>query len=339
MSTSRHLDVEEEVIALSYAIRLILSHQDKGVIIERALEALADFGRAERVGLFLLLDDHKTLIAAGGVSGGVLNRTSMIMEIEDGPSRHVLETKRIGSFNLGEFNHLPWPVYGQGLEGRRCLCAPLIASDNKPIGLVTFDQPADYDPSPAMTQPLIVLLTVVAISLENARLFEQAVIDGLTEVYVRRYFTLRLAEEKARLERYGGRLALALVDVDQFKAVNDNFGHQWGDIALKKAAQAMTRVCRRHLDVVCRFGGDEFVIIMPETDRKGAWETAERIRSRIEGLDFEHPGNELKMTVSIGLAICDNEAGQETPDLLAQADEALYRAKNQSRNKVMVAGD
>lgn len=338
MDIRRHFDVEEEVIALSFAIRLILSDLEKDAVVERSLEALTDFGSAERVGLFLLTDEGDALLAAGGMDRGVLNRTETRVDLADTPCQHVLETKRIGSYNLTDEGRLPWPTFEPGQDGRRCLCTPLIAADNRPIGVVTFDQAADYHPSPTMIQPLIVLLTVVAISLENARLFKQAVEDGLTGVYVRRYFELRLAEERTRLERYGGRLALALVDMDRFKEINDTFGHQWGDEALKKVASTMVHASRHNLDVVCRYGGDEFVIIMPETDAQGALEAAERIREMCADLVLDHPGRPIRITVSIGLAIMELEAGRRAPDLLARADEALYRAKREGRNKVVMTG-
>ena len=156
--------------------------------------------------------------------------------------------------------------------------------------------------------------------------------DALTSVCNRRHFDTVLAAEWARFQRYGRPLSLLLVDVDNFKAVNDRFGHAAGDVVLQRIAQHC-RAARRESDLVARVGGEEFAILLPETDESSAAELANRLRSQIAATLHNLMGEETQVTVSIGVAGATlSMATHEV--LLKRADDALYTAKRAGRNRV-----
>lgn len=160
--------------------------------------------------------------------------------------------------------------------------------------------------------------------------------DGLTGVFNRRFFDVRLSEEAARCRR-NGPLALVMIDVDHFKALNDNLGHQAGDACLRKLADVLTIVVRRGTDLVARYGGEEFAIILPYTDMAGAEALANKVRAAVErDLNFRWEGQLVPVTVSLGAATAPGGTSVEPGDLIAAADAALYASKQAGRNRVTV---
>jgi diguanylate cyclase (GGDEF)-like protein len=160
--------------------------------------------------------------------------------------------------------------------------------------------------------------------------------DGLTGVFNRRYFDTRLAEEAVRSRRQGA-LSLIMIDVDHFKLLNDNLGHQAGDACLRRLADVLTSVVRRETDIVARYGGEEFAIILPYTDAAGARALAEKLRTTVEReLCFEWDHQPVPVTVSIGVATAPGGPLVEPSELIAAADDALYASKQAGRNQVTV---
>ncbi len=188
--------------------------------------------------------------------------------------------------------------------------------------------------------------TIIAICLENVinneRLKYLSLTDPLTRVSNRRHFELRLREEVVRSQRQSYPLACLYIDIDHFKRINDLLGHQEGDAVLCGVATRIKSELRLS-DSIARFGGEEFVVLLINTHTAGAKHVAERIRARIMGQPFQvRNERSCKVTVSIGAA--EMKAGPENQtaesiakDLLARADEALYRAKNSGRNRVLCA--
>ncbi len=159
--------------------------------------------------------------------------------------------------------------------------------------------------------------------------------DGLTEVFNKRKFEEEAEREVARALRYGRPLSLVLIDLDDFKEVNDGYGHLCGDFVLKQVVNVVREVARQE-QVVARVGGDEFAVLSPETDLDGAQTLAERIRERVAGLNYSYCDYRINVTCSFGVARLE-PAMKRHQDLYAAADEALYTSKRAGRNRVSVA--
>ncbi|HEO70262.1 MAG TPA: sensor domain-containing diguanylate cyclase, partial [Candidatus Hydrogenedentes bacterium] len=168
----------------------------------------------------------------------------------------------------------------------------------------------------------------------NERLEVLAVTDDLTGLYNHRYFRERLEEECARAQRYQLPLSCIILDVDDFKRVNDTYGHLTGDCVLREIAARTSQMVRKS-DIVARYGGEEFVVIMPQTDLEGAHTQAERIRKGICEKPFDGLPEDDRVTVSIGTAVFDTQTMQDCEALIRTADEALYEAKKAGKNCVV----
>ncbi len=177
-----------------------------------------------------------------------------------------------------------------------------------------------------------------ALEAQNATLARLSTVDELTDLRTRRYIQEYLAIEFLRARRYEGQLALMMVDLDEFKDVNDAYGHPAGDVVLRGVADLLQRELRAS-DVAGRYGGDELIVVLPQNSARGAAALAQRWRKRVEETDFElTDGRRAKITLSIGIAQYRNEF--VTPDdMIAAADAALYEAKQRGRNRVVVQED
>lgn len=177
----------------------------------------------------------------------------------------------------------------------------------------------------------------VAIALDNSRRVEimekQAVTDELTGLYNRRAFAVMGEKEVGRARRYQRPLALIFFDIDHFKAVNDSHGHQIGDYVLRVLTDLVTRTTRA-TDIVCRYGGEEFIVLMPEASRDEGLAMAERLRQEISRMTVVTAAGTLSLTVSLGVAELGPEEGENLESLIARADRAMYQAKAAGRNAV-----
>jgi two-component system, cell cycle response regulator len=172
----------------------------------------------------------------------------------------------------------------------------------------------------------------------NREIEKLAVTDALTGLYNRRYLVDRLEEERRRCARYGHVLSVVMGDVDHFKAVNDEFGHHAGDEVLRAVAAALVRGTRQGVDWVARFGGEEFVVVMPETDPVGALIAAERLRRSVAAAIVDADGTPVSVTISFGVASLEpGSAAAEgsTNGMLQLADTRMYEAKSRGRNRTV----
>lgn len=185
--------------------------------------------------------------------------------------------------------------------------------------------------------------TVQSLETANAQLERLNNLDALTQVANRRHFDSRLEQEWARLKRTQKPLCLIMIDVDHFKLFNDEFGHLAGDRCLQQIAQTMQDVIQRPGDELCRYGGEEFAVILPETDQQGALHIAQEIQRVIQELDIAapktSPASTPYVTVSLGIAIQIPKFDSTSYNLVDQADEALYTAKRKGRNICVVYMD
>ncbi|GAM57441.1 GGDEF domain [Vibrio ishigakensis] len=179
-----------------------------------------------------------------------------------------------------------------------------------------------------------ITLQLLELEAQKKKLQALAITDGLTGVYNRGYFDVELEKEIKRLARNPTPLTLVLVDIDHFKQVNDTLGHTIGDDFLQRVAVELKRIFRRSTDSVCRYGGEEFAIILPNTDAKGVEVLVEKLREALKLANLPHP-NGRALTVSIGVTITQN-ADFSSSTLINSADDALYAVKKQGRNNYQI---
>ena len=168
----------------------------------------------------------------------------------------------------------------------------------------------------------------------NKRLRKLSITDGLTGLFNHRHVHELLRDEWERSLRGGEPVGVAMLDLDRFKSINDTYGHPTGDVVLYETARII-REAAREIDMVGRYGGEEFIAILPNTDEEAAATFAERVRTAVEAHLFRDEANEIRMTVSCGVASAPSEGVDSPEGLLKQADEALYLAKTSGRNRVI----
>ena len=193
------------------------------------------------------------------------------------------------------------------------------------------------------TEALMVQVTnQTHIVIENSRLVERlrnlSIHDGLTELYNHRHIMETLAGEFQRAGRYETAVSVLMIDIDRFKLVNDTYGHQAGDTVLREVARLLVGGLRG-VDAVGRYGGEEFMVVLPETGHDEARLTAERLRRRVDEHAFAVAGHDLDLTVSMGVATYPGLDIASVSDLIRLSDRALYRAKAHGRNQVASALD
>lgn len=298
--------IEELATARELALA-VLSNLEPARMYASALEAAASVVGSRSVALHLLQGDPPALLP---VASG------------DGTSP---EPGRAARLAARECRAVSFAEEAPG-EGTR-IAVPLVAR-GECLGVVEA-RGVDSDALPALKN----LAAPIAVAAANARLYEMAVADGLTGLFVSRHFRSRMREEIHRALRYRRPLSLVMIDVDHFKNVNDTYGHLVGDRVLKGVAKSILQHARS-ADLPARYGGEEMAILLPETDIEGAVRLAERIRQAIEETVFEgEAGETFHVTVSAGIAVAPPARTGEA--LVSAADACLYRAKHAGRNRVV----
>jgi diguanylate cyclase (GGDEF)-like protein len=236
---------------------------------------------------------------------------------------------------------------------RSSLTCPLIV-EGRPTGFLFFSSRKSGTYAEAHVEIYQEIASHVSIIVEKSRLHQELIeakrrlmeanraltglanVDGLTGVPNRRFFDTLYEREWKRAVRQAESLSVILVDIDYFKQYNDIYGHLAGDECLKKVAGILNSNTQRGTDLVARFGGEEFIILLPATDRAGAVTMAERLRSLVAALKIQHAGSEAAkhVTISLGVAGGVPERGRSAEELLRAADAALYTAKESGRNRV-----
>jgi diguanylate cyclase (GGDEF)-like protein len=214
-----------------------------------------------------------------------------------------------------------------GLERRRDAVGTLVASCSDT--LATIDQQASEINSLASRLDA----ACKELDATKARLKEFSFRDDVTGLYNRRFFGIRLEEEIARYRRFNHPVSVVMMDLDGFKAVNDSLGHTVGDETLREVAQLLLKHSRG-INVVCRYGGDGYAVLLVETSKAGARLYGDRIRQVIAGYSFSHG---RPITASLGIANLPDDEASTSEDLVRAADEALYVAKRAGKNQVAMA--
>lgn len=319
--------------------KLLLDEQKKFRIDEIRLCLVDRFHEVER----LLTESYQN--SYPGLS--FIDTGTSNLLISDIPDRPILGTRIISKYD--------WLIDIEETSKYKSAALLPLKRGNEIIGiqLLLSEDETRYNKGDGTTF-LQKLGAMIAISIENCinrqRTLELGYQDGLTNAYNRRYFDERLKHEVDRCSRNKTDLVCLFIDVDFFKQINDQHGHQVGDAVLVRLVALMSEQVRSS-DIVARYGGEEFAIILPETGIQLAYEVAERIRSKVEAQKLIFDDNTLGVTVSIGLASLSQikfQAGKDKKDqldklsgsldqlLLRKADEALYQAKQTGRNQVVI---
>jgi diguanylate cyclase (GGDEF)-like protein len=223
-------------------------------------------------------------------------------------------------------------------EPRSRMCTPLVSFGDT-IGVLICQSIRPRAFQSADVQALESVADIIATAIQNSGYVEKirqlAFKDGLTGLFNRRFFEMRIVEEMERAIRYRGFMSVVMIDIDHFKKINDEFGHLLGDEVLKQVSAILGQHLRK-LDFVCRFGGEEFAIILPETPGDNALAVADKLRRVVEGWHF--PGVPRPVTISAGIAAAPLH-GKTRDEIIRSADMALYSAKQTGRNRAVYAAE
>lgn len=215
------------------------------------------------------------------------------------------------------------------------IISPLLAK-NKVNGVLMLGEKINKIPYDDDDLVFITNLSVLAgLAVENARLYEMATMDRMTKLFIHHYFQTRLLEEISKSIKFKNELSLILIDIDHFKDVNDTYGHQQGDLVLKEFSKII-RTNIRPEDIPARYGGEEFTIILPNMNKAQAEDIAENLRSTIEKHKFHLTQEDIHITASFGVASYDYKNPIPKEDFIEIVDRAMYKSKNQGRNRVTV---
>lgn len=297
---------------------------------ERWTALVVDDARSTAAPLVRELEDAGARVLTAGTVAEAVN-----LILEGVPDVAIVDVELPGESGLGVLEHLR-------LEGGQTPVLLLSLKDDASARAQAFARGCDdYLVKPVTPAELVARVrrrlelhsTLVLAKGEAARLHALAVTDGLTQVANHRHFQDRLKEEFRRAQRYDDPLALILVDLDHFKNVNDNFGHQVGDEVLAAMARCLEAAVRE-TDFIARYGGEEFAVLLPKTHLAGALTVAERVCHEMLKLKAGPSG--LKVTASFGVSGFPGRSVNTPEQLVRTADEALYKAKREGRNKISV---
>ncbi len=194
--------------------------------------------------------------------------------------------------------------------------------DNRNLSIIDF-----------YTTSIITKLTMTA--MEKAKMYTWAITDNLTQLYNYHYLQISLEQELTRAKRYPQDVGVMLLDIDNFKKINDTYGHPMGNTVLKSISEIMLTSIRKNIDMPVRYGGDEFLIILPETDIKGTKILAQRILKQIQETPYNSGEKRFNVTVSIGVTAAHKNDIVDKDKLIKKADTALYEAKKRGKNRII----
>ena len=288
---------------------------------------------AKSAAFFILLNEEQDLISFH-ISSGIQSDTNMVFDPLDPVFKYI--TKNPKTYRFSELEETCKSTDKANLDKLRELncemLLPVIVKDRVNGFMVIGPCKYENNYREEDFEFLSTLMGMANVAISNSYLHTLSITDGLTKAYLRRYFLFRLEEEVKSVKRYGGGIAVLMMDLDLFKKVNDTYGHQAGDKVLKEFV-IIVKSLSRSTDLVARYGGEEFAILATETSKEGAGYYAERIRSNIERHKFDIGAAKINITVSLGVASYPLDA-EKMNDLMAKADEMLYKAKEGGRNRV-----
>lgn len=314
--------------------KLIGSDLDPGILLSRIAELMCQLVNAKACSVMLLDASRKRLLAkaAYGLRTERMHTLSFAVGegvagwvVEHGQSVLIDDVTKDARFVVLPANQTPIASM---------MCVPLLSRGER-VGVVTATAEHTNAFDADDLELVRFIATTIALDIENVRLHRVAVTDPLTGTYNREFLQQRLPAEIEQAIDRDRPLSIALVDVDHFKHVNDQYGHGVGDVVLAEVARRL-RSAIRGGDLLVRYGGEEFIAVLPKADAGRAWEVGERMRQRVCERAFD-VGDGLALLLRISVGVAQWRMGEKMPELIERADVALYGAKQRGRNRVEVA--
>ncbi len=323
---------EERLESFNQLSKVLLEFSDPETLLENALSKLMEFTGSELGAVYVYNEETKALTP--GACLGVAESDLGILMRGEGLAGRCIAGQRTILLGLSEARAL---IDASFVRIRPASLAAICMSfKEKPRGAVLLGSTAGY--AEADLRHAEQLVNQIAIALENALTHKEieklSVTDHLTGAFNRRRFSEVLSVEFSRAVRYKYHLAILMIDVDDFKAINDTYGHQQGDIVLSELGRLL-RENTRSTDIWARYGGEEFVGLVTHSGAEGIWTLAEKLRKAIEAHCFTGLGGQ-RVTVSIGVGMLPNDGAKTGEDLVKAADENLYAAKRNGKNQVVI---
>ena len=316
----------EAINAIAQQTTAVMDLED---LLARVCSVIQHAFQVPHVSLLLREDNDLVLRAHEGTLTPCIP-PGMRLAVDREPWSRILETG--GTLNEKDLNSTP-NSYRMFVESASRMSIPLI-SFGQTLGVLTLHSSQRNAFRESELQSLESVADICASSIQNAHYVERirqlSYLDGLTGIFNRRFFELRIMEEIERARRCGTGLAVVIADIDQFKKLNDEFGHLLGDEVLRQVSSLFHQQLRK-IDVVCRYGGEEFAILLTNTNAQHALSVIEKLRRLVEGWPF--PGVPRTVTISAGIAAFP-EHGTTRDELIRAADTGLYAAKQAGRNRV-----
>ena len=314
--------------------KAIGSDEQLGTLLGRISELVCELSRAQACSI-MLLDQTRERLLGKAAYGLAREDVSLIsFRVGEGVAGWVAEHGEPALIDDVTTDPRYKTLPDSDSHIRSLACVPLAYRDER-IGVLTITSPQPHSFGRGDVEILKFIATTIALDIDNARLRRLSVTDPLTEAYNREFLQQRLPQVMEMANRRGEPLAVAMLDVDHFKDVNDRFGHEVGDRVLADVAGRIRATIRQD-DLLVRYGGEEFLVLLPGADMAKAAEIAERIRSKLEEEPVNVGGETIEVRISVGVA--EHRAGEDsTGQLVRRADTALYTAKGRGRNRVEVA--
>jgi len=323
--------------AIINAAKMILNSKSIDEILESTVKEISDrFLPSFLIFLWKPSSSHKDLVFRGYKNFKPLDTTLQIESLEIFEDFFKKYPQPI-SFDLLEYQ-LNRPSATDPLkEQKPDLIIPILGPENLYGLILVGPKLLEEQYSLQELSFLDKLMAFTSLAIQNYIHYQYSVRDGKTGLYNHGFFMVRLKEEMARASRIKEPFALIIMDVDKFKHFNDTYGHLAGDAVLEQLAQVIQKNLRSQ-DIPSRFGGEEFTVLLPETNRASAWVVAERLRLAVAAIRIPWEQPLPQVTISLGVAIYDGTEQLESETLIQRADEALYQSKQRGRNRTTIWG-
>lgn len=330
MNSQRYKKIVQALFGMT---RMINSGLQQRELLGKLSEHTAEMMSADSCSIFLFEEATSMLLSHGSHGLSAQEEAGAVFAKGQGVAgwvaQHGVSAMIDDVTKDARYLHMP----EQNLEIRSLLCIPMSVRAEV-LGVITVTSKKLAAFTREDEELLSFIGTSIVRDLENARLYKLAITDSLTKVFNRQYLLHRLPDEVERTRRYGDPLSIILFDVDHFKRLNDAHGHPAGDAVLRELAELVQNDLRE-TDALVRYGGEEFLALLPKTDLDGALIIAERVRADVAAQTFRYLDVQLRITISSGVGQYRGDEGEGA--FVNRVDMALYQAKTGGRNKVVRA--